>query len=124
VLVAEGDESLGKVLVKRLRDQGYVVDFVRDGETALSYSRWYEYSVAVVGWRIPRMSGIDVVHRLRRRGTHTPVLMLSDRNVPAERVAGLDAGRTTSWSSRSTSASCWPGCARCSAAPRRPSRRY
>ena len=92
MLVAEGDESLGKVLVKGLRDQGYVMDFVRDGETALSYSRWYEYSVAVVGWRIPRMSGIDVVRRLRRRGTHTPVLMLSDRNVPAERVAGLDAG--------------------------------
>jgi DNA-binding response OmpR family regulator len=92
VLVAEGDEALGKTLVKGLQDQGYVVDFVHDGETALSYWRWYEYSVAVVGWQIPRMSGIDVVHRLRRRGTHTPVLMLSDRNVPAERVAGLDAG--------------------------------
>ena len=90
--MVEGDEVLGEVLVERLKDQGYVVDFVRDGETALSYTRWYEYSVAVVGWQMPRMSGIDVVRRLRRRGTHTPVLMLSDRNVPAERVAGLDAG--------------------------------
>jgi DNA-binding response OmpR family regulator len=92
VLVAEGDESLGQELAGGLREQGYVVDFVQDGESALSYARWREYSVAVVGWGTPRVTGVDVVRRLRRRGAHTPVLMLSDRNVPAERVAGLDAG--------------------------------
>jgi len=92
VLVAEGDASLGEVLARGLRDQGYVVDLVPDGVTALSYTRWHEYSVAVVDWRMPGLSGLDVVQRLRRRGSRTPVLMVSGRTAVEDRVAGLDAG--------------------------------
>jgi len=92
VLVAEDDESLGETLARGLRDRGYVVDLVQDGEAALRYARCYEYSVAVVDWRMPRLSGLDVVHRLRRRGTQTPVLMVSGMDAVADRVAGLDAG--------------------------------
>lgn len=92
VLVAEDDESLGEALASALRNRGYVVDLVCDGETALSYSRWYDYSVAVVDWLMPRMHGIEVVRQLRRRGARMPVLMLSGRGEPRDRVAGLDAG--------------------------------
>lgn len=92
VLVAEDDESLGEVLTLALQDRGYVVDLVADGETALSYSRWYDYSVAVLDWRMPRMHGIEVVRQLRRRGVRIPVLMLSGKDEPQDRVAGLDAG--------------------------------
>jgi DNA-binding response OmpR family regulator len=92
VLVAEDDESLGETLARGLRDRGYVVDVVHDGEAALRYTRCYEYSVAVVDWRMPRLSGLDLVHRLRRRGTQIPVLMLSGKATAADRVAGLDAG--------------------------------
>jgi DNA-binding response OmpR family regulator len=92
VLVAEDDESLGGVLALTLQQRGYVVDLVADGESALSYSRWYQYSVAVVDWQMPRMPGIDVVRQLRRRGDRLPVLMLSGKSEPPDRVAGLDAG--------------------------------
>ena len=54
VLVAEDDESLGEVLARGLREQGYVVDLVADGETAASYLRFYQYEVAVVDWRMPK----------------------------------------------------------------------
>src|SRR6516225_9021590 len=99
VLVAEDDGTLGEVLARGLSSRGYVVDLVGDGETALSYTRCYDYAVAVLDWLMPGVSGIDVVRQLRRRGTQTPVLM-------------------TTWSSRSTSPSCSPGCARCSGARR------
>jgi DNA-binding response OmpR family regulator len=97
VLVAEDDEKLGDVLARGLREQGYVVDLVPDGEAAASYLRFYEYEVAVVDWRMPRLSGIDLVQRLRSgqlegRGRTTPVLMLTARDTPADRIAGLDAG--------------------------------
>ncbi|HEX8006560.1 MAG TPA: response regulator transcription factor [Trebonia sp.] len=92
VLVAEDDQSLGEVLARRLRNGGYVVDLVADGVTALCYTRCYDYSVAVLDWGMPGMSGIDVVHQLRRRGTRVPVLMLSGKGTPQDRVAGLDAG--------------------------------
>ena len=59
VLVAEDDDGLGQVLARGLREQGYVVDLVPDGETAASYLRFYQYEVAVLDWRMPRLSGVD-----------------------------------------------------------------
>jgi DNA-binding response OmpR family regulator len=92
VLVAEDDEKLADVLARGLRESGYVVDLVPDGETAVSYLRFYDYEVAVVDWRMPRLSGLDLVRQLRRAGAAVPVLMLTARDAPADRVAGLDAG--------------------------------
>jgi DNA-binding response OmpR family regulator len=92
VLVAEDDENLGAVLARGLREQGYVVDLVPDGETAASYLRFYQYEVAVIDWRMPRLSGFDLVRNLRRSGASIPVLMLTARDSPADRIAGLDAG--------------------------------
>lgn len=51
VLVAEDDENLGEVLARGLREQGYVVDLVPDGETAANYLRFYSYDVVVLDWR-------------------------------------------------------------------------
>ena len=90
--MAEDDESLGAVLARGLREQGYVVDLVPDGETAATYLRFYQYEVAVLDWRMPRLSGLDLVQQLRRGGTSTPVLLLTARDTPADRIAGLDAG--------------------------------
>lgn len=92
VLVAEDDESLGDVLARGLREQGYVVDLVRNGETAANYVRVYSYELVVLDWRMPGLSGLDLLTRLRRAGTSTPVLMLTARDTPADRVTGLDAG--------------------------------
>jgi DNA-binding response OmpR family regulator len=92
ILVAEDDEGLGAVLVRGLSEQGYVVDLVPDGETAATYLAVYQYAVAVVDWRMPRLSGLDLVARMRRGGSAVPVLMLTARDTPADRIAGLDAG--------------------------------
>ncbi|HEY0936194.1 MAG TPA: response regulator transcription factor [Trebonia sp.] len=92
VLVAEDDEGLGAVLARGLREQGYVVDLVTDGETAATYLRIYQYEVAVIDWRMPRLSGLDLVDRLRRSGSTVPVLMLTARDTHADRITGLDAG--------------------------------
>jgi DNA-binding response OmpR family regulator len=92
ILVAEDDAGLGAVLERGLREQGYVVDLVADGEAAATYLRLYEYAAAVVDWRMPRLSGLDLVARLRRSGSAVPVLMLTARDTTADRIAGLDAG--------------------------------
>jgi DNA-binding response OmpR family regulator len=92
VLVAEDDHGLGNVLVRGLREHGYVVDLVPDGETAATYLRSYEYEVAIIDWRMPKLSGLDLVARLRRSGSAVPVLMLTARDTPADRITGLDTG--------------------------------
>jgi len=92
VLVAEDDEALRSVLERGLQRAGYVVDSVADGSEALAYLRTYEYGVVVLDWRMPVMSGIDVIQSLRRSGGNVPVLMLTARDMPADRVLGLDQG--------------------------------
>jgi DNA-binding response OmpR family regulator len=92
ILVAEDDAGLRSVLERGLREAGYVVDVVADGEEALSFLKSYEYAVAVLDWRMPALSGLDVVKALRQRRSQLPVLMLTARDTAADRVAGLDAG--------------------------------
>jgi DNA-binding response OmpR family regulator len=92
VLVAEDDEALRSVLERGLRESGYVVDAVPDGERALSFLRTYEYDVAVLDWRMPTVSGLDVVRQLRLAGSPVPVLMLTARDTANDRVTGLDEG--------------------------------
>ena len=92
MLLATGDETLGGLVAGRLTDRGYVTDLVADGRRALSYGRCYDYAVALLDWLLPQVPGIEVVRLLRRRGVSTPVLMISGKDTPEDRVAGLDAG--------------------------------
>jgi DNA-binding response OmpR family regulator len=88
LLVAEDDGPLRSVLERGLRENGYVVD----GEQAVAYLRAYEYEVAILDWRMPKLSGIEVVQRARQRGDRTPVLMLTARDATEDRVLGLNTG--------------------------------
>ena len=92
MLVAEDDEGLRSVLERGLRENGYAVDVTGDGEKALLYLDTYEYEVAILDWRMPKVSGLEVVQRLRRRGSGLPVLMLTAKDAARDRVIGLDEG--------------------------------
>jgi two-component system, OmpR family, response regulator len=92
VLVAEDDEGLRSVLERGLGENGYVVDATEDGEQALRYLETYEYEVVIIDWRMPKVSGVEVIERLRQRGSAVPILMLTARDEATDRVAGLDAG--------------------------------
>jgi DNA-binding response OmpR family regulator len=92
VLLAEDDAGLRDALGRGLRENGYVVDAVPDGGAAVSYLRAYEYEIAILDWRMPILSGIEVLQQIRRRQLPTAVLMLTARDTPQDRVAGLDQG--------------------------------
>jgi two-component system copper resistance phosphate regulon response regulator CusR len=92
VLVAEDDQGLRSVLVRGLQENDYVVDAVSSGEEALKFLRSYTYELAVLDWRMPGISGLDVVRWMRRNAQPARILMLTARDQPADRVTGLDAG--------------------------------
>jgi DNA-binding response OmpR family regulator len=92
VLVAEDDGALRSVLERGLKENGYVVDAVADGAAALRHLRVYDYDVAVLDWRMPERTGIEVVTEARSLGDRTPILMLTARDAPSDRVAGLNGG--------------------------------
>ena len=103
ILVAEDDRSLREILVLGLEDNGFRVDAVERGDDAIDQLKFYEYDVAILDWRMPGASGIDVVRWARRHDRPTALLMLTARDAPPDRMPG----RTTTSSSRSTSVSCW-----------------
>lgn len=90
--MAEDDAALRSVLERGLRQHGYVVDAVEDGERALRFLGSYEYEAAILDWRMPKVSGIDVVRELRRTANPLPILMLTARDTAGDRVSGLDQG--------------------------------
>jgi two-component system, OmpR family, response regulator QseB len=92
LLVAEDDARLRSVLTRGLEAHGYVVDAVTNGQEAVDYLRFYDPAVIILDWRMPGLTGLDVVGRMRAQGRSTAVLMLTARDAPADRVAGLDAG--------------------------------
>jgi DNA-binding response OmpR family regulator len=92
ILVAEDDRSLREILVLGLEDNGFRVDAVERGDDAIDQLKFYEYDVAILDWRMPGASGIDVVRWARRHDRPTALLMLTARDAPPDRIQGLDAG--------------------------------
>jgi DNA-binding response OmpR family regulator len=92
VFVAEDDRGLRDVLVRGLKEAGYAVDSVADGEAAESALRSRDYEVAILDWRMPVLSGVEVIERVRGAGVRTPILLLTARDATSDRVQGLNAG--------------------------------
>ena len=92
ILVAEDDRTLREVLQRGLREAGYVVDVVADGEVATTMLKENEYEVAILDWRMPKRSGIETLALVRKSGVATPILILTARDAPLDRVEGLNAG--------------------------------
>jgi len=92
VFVAEDDRGLRDVLVRGLQEAGYAVDAVADGVAAESRLRARDYEVAILDWRMPLLSGVEVIERVRGAGVRTPILLLTARDAPSDRVQGLNAG--------------------------------
>jgi len=92
ILLAEDDPLLGDGLRAGLRQQGFLVDWVRDGEAAERELRAQPYAAAVLDLGLPLKDGLDVLASARRAGVVLPVLVLTARDAVPDRVRGLDVG--------------------------------
>lgn len=92
ILLVEDDEMLGEATHAGLRQDGHAVDWVRDGEQAKSALHAVEYEAVVLDLGLPRTQGIDVLRWLRASGHRAIVIIVTARDLVADRIAGLDAG--------------------------------
>ena len=92
VLLVEDDELLGDGLRAGLEQAGYTVDWVTDGQSAESALTDNEFDLVVLDINLPKLSGLDVLRNLRKRGESTPVLLLTAKDSIPDRVKGLDSG--------------------------------
>jgi two-component system alkaline phosphatase synthesis response regulator PhoP len=92
VLVVEDDPHLAAGVMENLRAEGYEVSLAGDGEQALAWLAAHSCALVVLDVMLPGADGLTVCRTLRERGNTTPVLFLTARGDPADRVRGLEAG--------------------------------
>lgn len=92
ILLAEDDPLLGDGLQAGLRQFGFQVDWVRDGEAAEHELRSQVYTAAVLDLGLPRKDGLDVLASIRRAEVSCPVLILTARDAIPDKIRGLDQG--------------------------------
>ena len=92
VLLAEDDTVLADGLCRSLRKAGYAVDWVSTGSEADAALAAQPYDLLILDLGLPRLSGMDVLRRLRARESNVPVLILTATDSVEQRVRGLDFG--------------------------------
>ncbi|MBG6286645.1 MULTISPECIES: response regulator [Pseudomonas] len=92
LLVVEDDPALGEGICNGLRQEGYTIDWLQDGVSALHALQQETFDLVVLDLGLPRLDGIEVLRRLRAGGDAVPVLILTARDATDDRIAGLDAG--------------------------------
>lgn len=92
ILLVEDDRALSKAVCRILEKQGYRVDAVYDGSSAVDYAKCTVYRLIILDVMLPKLNGFEVLRTLRSDGVNTPILMLTARSEVADKVTGLNSG--------------------------------
>ena len=92
VLLVEDDRMIGEAVLQSLNDAAYAVDWVRDGQAALTAIGSQAYGVVLLDLGLPRKDGLEVLRSIRAKGSLAPVVIITARDALEDRVRGLDLG--------------------------------
>jgi DNA-binding response OmpR family regulator len=94
ILLIEDEPDLGAIIQTSLSRHQYVVDWAVDGQAGWEYLTHERstYSLAIIDWMLPKISGIELCQRLRAEKYTLPILMLTARDRMEDKITGLDAG--------------------------------
>lgn len=92
ILLVEDDPELGDGLTVGLRQSGFTVDWLRDGQSADHALASEQFDLLLLDLGLPRLKGMEVLRRARSRGQGLPILILTAQDATGDKIAGLDAG--------------------------------
>mgnify|MGYP001106520612 FL=1 len=92
ILLAEDDPQVGASIAQGLRLAGFTIDWVRDGEEAYLALDVGRYALLILDLGMPKLDGLDLLDRLRRKENMLPVLVVTARDTIPDRIAGLNRG--------------------------------
>lgn len=92
ILLVEDDEKLNHSLAFQLSKEDFLVDACRDGEEALYYMEEQIHDLVLLDRMLPRLSGTEVLDRMRKSGNQTPVILITALGALDDKVTGLDLG--------------------------------
>lgn len=92
ILLVEDDIMIGETLADTLQDEAYTVDWVKDGQQAITTIKVQPYDLILLDLGLPKVDGMSVLTAVRMAKLTTPVLILTARDATQDRILGLDAG--------------------------------
>src|SRR4051794_31103741 len=92
ILLAEDDSRVASFIRRGLREEQYAVDIAEDGEKALFLAETNEYDLIILDILLPKIDGMEVLRRLRSDKISSPLLFLTAKDKPSDKVTGLNAG--------------------------------
>lgn len=92
LLLIEDEHKLAEALVYLLKKNGYAADSALDGETGLAMAETGLYDLVILDRMLPQRDGMSILRELRRQNLNMPVIFLTAKDTPQDRVEGLDAG--------------------------------
>ncbi len=92
LLLIEDDKKVAAFIVKGLTESGYVVDVRHDGRSGLEATQEESYDLIILDWMLPGIDGITVCKKIREFSKNIPILFLTAKETPSDKVKGLDAG--------------------------------
>ncbi|MCY7274587.1 MAG: response regulator transcription factor [Phormidesmis sp. CAN_BIN44] len=92
ILLVEDDDRIADAVAEALTDQHYLVELAADGLAGWDLLEAFSYDLLLLDIMLPKLDGISLCQRLRDRGYHLPVLLLTARDTLSDKIVGLDAG--------------------------------
>src|SRR5215469_11717711 len=92
ILIVEDEKDMAQLLKTGLEEENHVVNIAFDGISGLELAQAFNFDVIILDVMLPRLDGFEVARRLRAKGNHTPILMLTARDTVPDVVKGLDLG--------------------------------
>ena len=92
LLLVEDDRAVGQGIRVALGSEGYTLDWLQDGASALHALRSERFDLLLLDLGLPRLDGLDLLRQIRAEQQSLPVLILTARDGTPDRIAGLDAG--------------------------------
>lgn len=92
ILIVEDELPLANTLKKNFMEEGYQAVIALDGEEALSIITHDKFDVIILDWRMPKLTGIDVLRQLKSSGNKTPIILLTALSRISNKVEALELG--------------------------------
>lgn len=92
ILIVEDEHKIANSIKEGLTQEKYTVDVAYDGEKGLDLAIGEEYDLIILDQMLPKLSGIEIVKKLRNKEIHMPILFLSAKGETYDKVEGLNAG--------------------------------
>lgn len=92
ILLVEDEENLAVGLEYNLTDEGYIVDWAKDGKQALEFFNSKSYDLIILDIMLPYYDGFEIAEKIRKKSPQMPILMLTARTKSADKVKGLELG--------------------------------